>query len=445
MKLTHPLFDKSIVEGGGGAVLDETEFQSKVLGSIGKIESRFKTLEEKQAEILKAMPPGLKADLEQIERLKKTANDQQANFDTLVRTVTRFEGQMRQMARKDFGDPIRRIQNDDEMRLRFNIAVRLACSKVNELVPQRLRDQFKDITGRALGEDASPGSLLIDDKLAAEIYDTLATFGIWNTFQVDRLGTQTTKYPVTTARPTASFVLTEAGTIADATFTGTSVSLVVEVIAVLINVSMQLLQDAEFDITGYVMNHFAEAYANRLDHACLNAAGAADATDGGMTGIFQGGTAATADAGAGADDTVEELEFEDITRCLLTVDPIVLQRPARWWLHPQILVRMLSIKDSNGRPIFLTALEAPAPRSLGTILGYPVTPALAAPSTNAASAKVAAFGDPAGLVVGARSDYVFEASDHHRWNTLERSFRGWGRAGTKIRRALAFSVLTLGA
>jgi HK97 family phage major capsid protein len=440
--LAHTLaFD----DDGDVAVLPEAEFQQKVIGAVGKVEKKILSLEEKQAEILKAMPKDLKEPLEAIEKLKRSANDQQSNIETLLRSMKAFDDKIRTHARMGFGNPIQRIQSDPEMRCRLNLAVRLACSKGREMVPDQLAAQFKEITGKALGEDASPGSLLIDDALAAEIYDTLSTFGVWNTFQVDRVSNQTVKYPVTTARPTANFVLTEAGTISDGTFTGASVSNVIEVIAVLINVSLQLLQDAEFDITGYVMNAFGESYSERLDHACLGADGTADATNGGMTGVFVGGTAATADAGAGADDTVEELEFEDWTRCLLTVDPIVLQRAAKWWMHPQILVRALSIKDSNGRPIFLTALEAPAPRSIGTILGYPVVPAYKAPSTNSASQKVAVFGDPAGMVVGMRSDYVFEASDHARWTTLERSFRGWGRAGTKIRRALAFAMLTLGA
>ena len=430
---------------GGGGVMDDDEFKTELLGTIKSQQKQIKTLEEKQAEILAAMPKDIKDSLEEITRLKRFANDSQANIDAMVKSMGKFDQQMRLHSRNGFGNPIERIKQDPELRAKFNLAVRLACSKNAELVTAKMRDQFKDITGKALGEDTSPGSLLIDDRLADNIYDTLATFGIWNTFQVDRVGNQTLKYPVTTVRPTANFILAEAGTVADASFTGVSVSCVIEVIAVLINVSLQLLQDAEFDLTGYVMNHFAEAYSNRLDFACLSADGTADATNGGMTGIFVGGTAATADAGAGADDTVEELEFEDITRCLLTVDPIVMNRPAKWWMHPQILVRMLSIKDLNGRPIFLTAMEAPAPKSIGTILGYPVVPCLAAPTTNSASQKVAVFGDPAGLVVGMRSDYAFDSSDHARWNTLERSFRGWGRAGTKIRRALAFAMLTLGA
>jgi HK97 family phage major capsid protein len=128
---------------------------------------------------------------------------------------------------------------------------------------------------------------------------------------------------------------------------------------------------------------------------------------------------------------------------LLTVDSGVLNRPCKWWMHPQILVRALSVKDSNGRPIFLTANEAPAPSGIGTILGYPVIGCHAAPTTNAANAKVAVFGDPSGLVVGMQNGFEMEASDHAGFTTYERYFRGVARAGVKVRRSQAFAVLTL--
>jgi HK97 family phage major capsid protein len=453
------LLDKTD-EGGGGAPLDEADFQNKVLESVETIETKVEAQKTKQQALLdnyNQLSADFKKQMEEFTKLKKTANDQQANADKFVRQIKVLEDQLRNESRMAYGDPVRRIQKDEKLRSIFNALIRRALVDVTkgEVLGDRWSSILKEAQqdqearskalGRALGEDTSPGSTLIDDRLASEIYDTLDMFGVWNTFQVVPVGNQTVKFPVKTARATANFILTEAGAISDATITGTSVSCVIEVIAALINVSLQLIEDSEFDMTGYVLNDFAQAYAERLDFACLNADGTADATNGGMTGIFQGGTAATADQGAGADDTVEELEFEDVTRCLLTVDPVVLNRSARWWMHPRILVRMLSIKDSNGRPIFLTALEAPTPGALGSILGYPVTPAFKAPSTNAASAKVAVFGDPAGLVVGMRRGFTFEASDHFRWNSLERSFRGWGRAGTKIRRALAFAVLTLGA
>ena len=424
--------------------MEDNQFEQKVLSGVetlakGQTETKNK-VEQVLADVSR-MDTETKKVLEDITLLKKSANDSQSGMETMQRKIEEFDQRVRLQARSDFGNPIARIQADEEMRTKLNCLVRSVCARGNDSVTKAA-----NVLQRALGENTSPGSTVIDDKLAAELYDTLSTFGVWNTFAVRNLGTKQTKYPVKTARPVANFVLTEAGTVADdTTKAGTSVTLQAEVIAVLLNVSLQLLEDAEIDVTADVLNDFAQAYANRLDFAALRADGTADATNGGMTGVFNFGTAATADAGAGADDTVEELEFEDITRCLLTVDPIVLQRPAKWWMHPQILVRMLSIKDSNGRPIFLTALEAPTPNALGSILGYPVIPSLVCPTTNSANQKVAVFGDPDAMVVGVRRDYAFEASDEFRWNTLERSFRGWGRAGVKGRRALGFSVLTLGA
>ncbi len=334
--------------------------------------------------------------------------------------------------RMAIADPRQRILGNKEKRERFNAFVRNAVKGV-------LSDAHK----KALGEDSSPGSTLIDDELAQDIYDTLARYGKWGTLGARNLGTKITKFPVKTARPVANFILTEGGTIGDdATKAGTSLSLEVEVIAALINVSRQLIDDSDMDISADVLDDFIEAFNLRLDYASFAADGTADATNGGMTGIFQGGTAAVA---ASTRTTVTALKLADFIKCLTTVDAAVLTRAAKWWLHPQMLARVMGIEDGNGRPLFQSAVEAPSMGSIGSILGFPVELVMTAPTTDAASAKVAVFGDPQGCVVGVRSDFAFEASDEHKWNTLERSFRGWGRAGVKIRRAQAFAVLTTAA
>lgn len=433
-------------------VLPEQEFQSRVLGGI---EAQKKAGDALKAEIEAhgKSVHGLTAKYDELDRstkkafdeltaMKKHANDSQASFDATVRKIGEIEQRLAREHRAGYGDPMQRISGDERLRQTFNIAVRMAMDQGGDMQRVIRNGYQKDIVQRALGETSSPGSTIIDDVLAAELYDTLARYGIWNTFQVMRVGTRQTKLPVATARPVANFILTEAGTIADdANKTGTSVTLQIEVIAALLNVSRQLLDDSTFDVTSVVLDDFGQAVANRLDYACLQATGAADATNGGMTGIFGGG--GTAAAAAATHATVELTTLSDWTGTLLAVDPAVLQRPAKWWMHPQIIVRAINVKDSNGRPIFYTANEAPTVGGLGSILGYPVVPCQAAPTANVATSKVAVFGDPAGQVVGVRSDFAFEASDQFRWNTYERSFRAIARAGTKIRRATAFGVLTL--
>jgi HK97 family phage major capsid protein len=106
-----------------------------------------------------------------------------------------------------------------------------------------------------------------------------------------------------------------------------------------------------------------------------------------------------------------------------------------------MLSRAMSVKDNNGRPIFLGSLEAPSYGALGSILGFPVTMAMACPNTDAAAQSIACFGDPNAQIVGIRDDFTFEFSDHYRWNTLERSFRAYGRAATATRRIDGFAIL----
>jgi HK97 family phage major capsid protein len=428
--------------------MSEEKFEEKVLESVEAIEEKVEATETKTETLLKnydQLDRSTKSIMEDLTKLKKVANDQQANADAFVKTIERFDAQLKRESLAAFGNPIERITRNERLRTLFNALVCRAILGRDERMPERFEKSIKEaqeLRRKALGEDASPGSTMIDDELSREMYDTLATFGnAWPTFAVRPMGTKQTKFAVKTVRPVANFILTEGSAISDdANKAGTSVTAEAEVVAVLLLVSEQLLEDSEFDVSADVLNDFAEAYGQRVDHAALNAAGAANATDGGMTGVFQGGTAAAAAAG---NTTVETTDFEDWLRCLTTVDPIVLARPGKWWMHPQILVRSLAVKDNNGRPIFLTALEAPSPGAIGSILGRPVIGAFAAPSTNAANAKVAVFGDPNGQVVGMRKTFTFKTSDDFKFDTLQRAFRAHGRVGTKIRRSAAFAMLTL--
>lgn len=432
-----PIF-AAFVYGLRMSIVPETSaFETKALESLTGIEksvaSQKTTLDQLTADYGRLD----KQTKEAFEELTKVKNATNKSADDFTKAMQAVQKQLANEMRQANGDPIKRIQQNAELRTRLNIAVRMAMDNGGDMA-RVCAPLIKD-----LSEVATPGSTYINNGLLAEIYDTLLTYGVWNTFAVRNMGTKTTKMPVKTARASAGFILTENTAIPDdATKAGTSVNLVVEIIASLLGVSYSLLQDSEIDVTADVMSDFAESYAFRLDYAALAADGTADYNNGGMTGIFNGGTAAVAGAGG---VSVATLKLGDFIKCLTTVDPGVLQRPAKWWIHPTILAGICGIVDLNGRPIFQTALEAPAPGAIGSILGYPVVVAGAAPSTNAINSKVAAFGDPNGQVVGIRSDFVFEASDQFRWSALQRTFRGWGRAGVKIRRSQAFAILTTAA
>ena len=437
--------------GAAGGPKSEAEFQTEVLAGLGEASEKItilesditvtKTRQEKILSDVTRLDKGTKQALEEVTLLKKGANDTTASFATMQKKLALLDARVQQEVRSAFGNPLERLLNDEEKRTRLNAAIRQACCRGNKEQDPIYRNGVAPVI-KALGEDASPGSTLIDDRLANEIYDVLATYGVWNTFGVVRVGTQTTKFPVTTTRPTCNVILTEGGTIsADSAQAGSSVSCVIEVLATLILVSQQLLEDSEFDVAGLVLGQVAEAHANKLDHFCLTAAGVADATDGGMEGILTAGTVAT----AAAAQTTEATDFEDWTRCVLNAASGIIDRPCKWWINPQHLIRALSVKDNNGRPIFLTALEAPAAGSIGSILGYPVVRSHVMPTTNAAASKVAAFGDPRAMVLGIRRDFTWGMSDDFKFDTLQRAFRGWNRAGSIIRAATGASYLQLAA
>ena len=412
-------------ENGGG--LSAAEFQGKVLGTIEKV----RTSQEDMLKNFDNLDKDTKKAFEELTKVKNDFNglsDHQKQLDLLIKKVQLQMTLEQRMANGGTAMSLgqRTIKNKEVAKQVFASI----CRSIGK----------DEIAAKALGEDSSPGSTLINDDLDTDVYDSLLRFGSWGTLGVRPVGTKNTKVPIKTARPVANFILTEGGTISDDTNkAGTTVTLEAEVIAVLLNVSLQLIEDGEIDVVADVLDDFIEAVNYRLDFAAFQGDGTADATHGGVTGLFNFGTAATA---AATRTTVAATKYTDWLACLTGVDPVVLQRPARWWMHPTLMAAAVGVQDSNGRPIFQTAMEAPA-GGIMNLFGFPVTMVGAAPSANQASAKVAAFGDPRAFAVGLRKGFGFEASDQARWTTLQRSFRGYLRADAVGVKASALTVLTL--
>lgn len=415
-------------DNGGGGALTQEQFQGKVLETVRTI----KTDQEKLLTNYENLDKSTKSTMEELTKVKNEFQGFDAEFKKIDLLVKKLQLQLSLESRMANGGNTlslgqRTIRDKETAKSVFG-QIALAVGR-------------PDIAVKALGEDSSPGSTLINDGLSGDVYDSLLRFGAWATLGVRPVGTKNTKIPVKTVRPIANFILTEGGTISDDTNkAGTSVTLEVEVIAVFLNVSLQLLEDGEYDIVADILDDFVEAINYRCDFAAFQGTGAADATHGGVTGLFNFGTAATATA---TRTTIAATKYDDWLKCLTTVDAAVLGRAARWWMHPTLLAAAIGVQDSNGRPIFQTALEAPSAGGIMNLFGYPVTMVGAAPSTNAASAKVAVFGDPRAYAVGMRKSFTFEASDQARWTTLERSFRGHCRFDAVGAKASALAVMTL--
>lgn len=434
MKLSHhPLFNSNPELNGGGAEL------KTAIDGIKAVQKSTETLLQNYDQLGK----DTKSAMEELTKLK----NQQADQGELLRSMQRINMSLRNEQRAAFGCPIQRIVGDKEKReLLVAMVVRSLGGEVMDACGPRIRSLAKSlklsdgIAQRDMDSGNTPGSTFLDtNEVERDIYDVLASFGAYRTLDVRYVSAKATEIPLKTARVAATFIDEAADIGLDSTKAGSRTTLTPKKIAALINVSSELLED---DVVGAVMdllNDMGESSAYRLDWAAFAADGGTDATDGGFTGMLGGaGTDVTAASG---NTTVATLDFEDVVKVMAGAPSGILSRPCKWWLHPTILVKMLYIKDSNGRPIFNTAVEAPSPGSIGSILGAPVVQVHAAPSTDSAGARVAAFGDPQGMAVRIRRDIRFDRSEHYAFNTDEITFRSTMRAATKIKIATAIQVL----
>lgn len=361
------------------------------------------------------------------------------SVEDIMKSMQKLQKNLNLERRMAFSSPAKRIAYDEEKRTLF--LARLCKSlEIADRAPEQIRKVCKD-----LDTANTPGSTFIANaELERDIYDLLATYGVFNQFDVRMIGAKATEIRLKTARVAAVFVDEAAAIGADSTKAGSKVSLTPGKIGSLVSISSELLED---DIGGLVedmLNDVMESIAYRIDWIAIAADGGADSVDGGFTGIMGGGgTDRTAVSG---NVTIATLDYEDVLACVVNLPVGLLQRGgAKWLINPTILAKLLYIKDGNGRPIFNTAIESPSYGAIGTILGFPVVTSAVAPSTDSAGNRVAAFGDFQAEAVRIRRGITFDRSEHWAFDTDEITFRGTARAGAKVKAATAFQVLKLAA
>jgi HK97 family phage major capsid protein len=425
---------------GGGAGITDEQFKTGMLDTVKNINGQYKALETNFTTLdgqAKKLADDFAAQVKSFEGLP-------GQVLAIQRSLQGIQLKIATERRSHYGSAVERITNDPEMRTAVNGYIRLAA--LRQGMDIQITDEQKtlgDALKRALSEGASPGSTIINAQLLPAIYSTIAEYGIWRNFDVIPVSTSSAKMIVEATDPTMYWTAENTAATEGAT-TGSNVTATINKLLGWIQVSRELMDDAEIDVAAYCLRKFANATAYALDFACTSADGGADSTDGGFTGIFGGsGTAAVAASG---NVSVATLDLEDWLATMLAVDAAVLSRStAAWVMHPQMLVRALSVKDSNGRPIFLPATDAPAPGAIGSILGYPVILCHTANATDGVSKKIAVFGDLMGQAVCLRNDFEFAMSEQAKFTEDSIVFRARARGAAKTKKATAFGVLTTAA
>lgn len=398
------------------------EFQKQVIDTQQKTSTQMEQVIKNYDQLDKST----KSAMEEFTTLKNKF----ADVEDMAKSMKKLGLALENERRMAFGNPVQRIAKSPELR------AALRGWLVHQL-------QLGEYVNKDLDTGNTPGSTYIANaELETEIYDALLNYGAYATCNVRTVGAKTVDIRLKTARAAMAFVDEAAPIGADATKAGSKVNVVPKKIAGLISASRELLEDDSTGVIQDILNDFLASAGEKLDWITFTADGTGDSLDGGFTGMFFGGTAAVA---AATHTTVAATTFDDWLKCLIAVNPVVLTRMAKWWMHPTQIARALSVKDGNGRPIFQSAIEAPSYGTLGTIFGYGVVPVGNAPSAEAVSAKIATFGDPDAMAVRIRKDLTFDRSEHWAFDTDEITFRATLRAAAKVRLATSLQVFTLAA
>ena len=196
----------------------------------------------------------------------------------------------------------------------------------------------------------------------------------------------------------------------------------------MIKVSDELLEDADFDLEGYLADQLASAIATAEEAAFCTGNGVKKPTglftaNGGQVGV----TAAAAD----------KITADEIIDLIYSVKAPY-RKNARFFLNDTTIKAVRNLKDGNGNYIWQPALTEGQPDRL---CGFPVE-ATAAPAI-AASAYVIAFGDMSYYWIADRTGIDIKRLDELYADKGQVGFRGSKRVDGKIVQAEAIKLLQM--
>lgn len=193
----------------------------------------------------------------------------------------------------------------------------------------------------------------------------------------------------------------------------------------LTKVSRSLINNSQFDIVSFVVDHMAYAYARWAEKELLN--GTEDKIEG-LSGVTQGVTAASATA-----VTADELiDLQDSVKDAF-------QQGAIWIMSNKTRTAIRKLKDGNGRYLLQDDITAPFGKVL---LGKPVYVSDNMPEM-AASAKAIYYGDMSGLAVKITEEFEIQVLREHFATQHAVGVVGWTEMDAKVENEQKISALTM--
>lgn len=193
----------------------------------------------------------------------------------------------------------------------------------------------------------------------------------------------------------------------------------------LTKVSRSLINNSQFDIVSFVVDHMAYTYARWAEKELLN--GTEDKIEG-LSGVTQGVIAASATA-----VTADELiNLQDSVKDAF-------QQGAIWIMSNKTRTAIRKLKDGNGRYLLQDDITAPFGKVL---LGKPVYVSDNMPEM-AASAKAIYYGDMSGLAVKITEEFEIQVLREHFATQHAVGVVGWTEMDAKVENEQKISALTM--
>lgn len=190
----------------------------------------------------------------------------------------------------------------------------------------------------------------------------------------------------------------------------------------LLKVSWELLQDSEFDLTGFIARKFGERIARKLAVDLVNGTGVNEpqgiiSTQGALT--TSGVTIGSATAGP---------TYAELVTIEHSLDPAY-RDGAKWLMNDKTLGLIEQLVDLNGRPLIWNAGDAlGAGRAQKTLLGYPVVIDQAMPDLLTGATKGMVFGNLSeAYIVRTVKDITMMQDPYSYLRTGQTGFLAWGR------------------
>jgi len=210
----------------------------------------------------------------------------------------------------------------------------------------------------------------------------------------------------------------------------------------LIRVSLELLQDSDFDFEAFLAEQFATRLGRGYEAYFTNGNGS-DMPTGILPAIAASGAVSVTASGSNAEDGsgstgTNSIGYQDIINLIHGVDPTY-RKKARFMFHDLTLAHLKTRLDKYGRPFWIPAAQV---GQIDTLAGYPYVINQSFPQI-AASATTIAFGDWSKFIVRKVKDLQVLRLDERFADFGEVAFVGFSRVDSNLVDAGTHPITTL--